>query len=220
MAGKTRLRRPQIQTRKRGLILCEGETETNYFKGMVTQDEYRRKFSSVSVEIFKPKDHSPVGLVEQAKNLIKIARKDKNNYDFVWLVLDRDRHPRLAEAFEMVRTSEGKIQIAFSNPCFEYFVLLHFMKTTKPFGNCDEVVKYVREKAVPDYEKAANPFKLLLPRLCTGIQNSIWLCKQNENDINKGKMIYDLSAYTDVHKLVLELYKQIEVDICPELSTK
>ena len=45
--------RKKISFNKRGLILCEGETEENYFQGLISQDKYRRKFSSVDVKIFK-----------------------------------------------------------------------------------------------------------------------------------------------------------------------
>jgi hypothetical protein len=73
---------------KRGLILCEGETEENYFKGLVNDDKHRDKFASISVDIYKPKDHSPTGLVEEAKERIKRARRERNEYDFIWIVFD------------------------------------------------------------------------------------------------------------------------------------
>ncbi|MFD1079889.1 RloB family protein, partial [Longispora fulva] len=115
---------------KRGLILCEGESEENYFKGLITQDKYKRKFQAIDVNIFKPKDHSPVGLVNEAKRLIKKARRENNPYAFIWVVFDKDGHARIPDAFEIARNSRPKINIAFTAPCFEFYILLHFGKTT------------------------------------------------------------------------------------------
>jgi hypothetical protein len=194
---------------KRGLILCEGETEENYFQGLVSQDKYRRKFSSVDVKIFKPKDHSPLGLVKYAKLKINEAKKEKNAYDFVWVIFDKDGHAKIPEAFEIARVSKPEIKIAFTIPCFEYFVLLHFEKTTKPFKKCDAVISQIRKKWLPDYEKATNIFETLLPNKDIGIKNSEWIIEQFNDEIDSGKRIYEISAYSNIHDLVEYLYELI-----------
>ena len=66
--GRFRKSKKVVTINKRGLILCEGETEENYFTGLITQEKYRRKFASIDVDIFKPKNHSPLGLVNKAKD--------------------------------------------------------------------------------------------------------------------------------------------------------
>src|SRR5476651_1591419 len=118
---------------KRGLILCEGHTEENYFKGLTTQAEYRRKFAAIGVEIYKPKNHSPVGLIQEAKSRIKAAIRERNPYQFVWVVFDRDGHENIPQAFSDANDLNPPIRIAFSITCFEFFVLLHYKKTTKSF---------------------------------------------------------------------------------------
>lgn len=207
MAKGRKKRQVSKRFNKRGLILCEGETEENYFKGLISQEKYRRKFSSVDVEIFKPKDHSPIGLVKQAKKLIKQAKRDRNEYDFVWVVFDRDGHQGIPDAFEMARISIPPIQVAFTNPCFEYFILLHFEKTTRSFTNCDEVVSYIKKAGyIPDYEKSSNLFKLLEDVSEVGLKNSKWLIKQNEADVQDGLRDYELPTFTSVDLLVEYLY--------------
>ena len=198
--------RKNISFNKRGLILCEGETEENYFQGLITQDKYRRKFSSIDVRIFKPKDNSPLGLVKYAKFKIKEAKQDRNAYDFVWVIFDKDGHQKIPEAFEIARKSTPEIKIAFSLPCFEYFVLLHFEKTTKPFIKCDSVISQIKKKWLPDYEKATNIFEILLPKKDAGIENSKWLIEQVREDIDRGKRTYELPAYSNIHDLVEYLY--------------
>jgi len=198
--------RLSLKFSKRGLILCEGETEENYFKGLITQERYRRKFSSIDVKIFKPKDHSPLGLVNESKLKIKEAKREKNPYDFVWVIFDRDGHAKIPEAFEIARTSKPEIKIIYTKPCFEYYVLLHFEKTTKPFYKCDDVISYINEKYKIDYKKASNLFDLLLTQKETGTSNSNWVVNQFADEIEGGKKIYELSAFSNVHELVEYLY--------------
>ncbi len=201
--------RRKLSFNKRGLILCEGETEENYFQGLISQDKYRRKFSSVDVKIFKPKYHSPLGLVKYAKLKIKVAKQEKNAYDFVWVIFDRDGHAKIPDAFEVARISNPEIKIAFTIPCFEYFVLLHFEKTTKPFIKCDSVISQIKKKWLPDYEKASNIFETLLPNKDIGISNSKWVIEQFSDEIDSGKRIYELSTYSNIHDLVEYLYELI-----------
>ncbi len=208
--GRFRENRKIVVFNKRGLILCEGETEENYFNGLVSQPKYKRKLQSISVRVFKPKDHSPFGMVKEAKRMIIIAKNEKNPYDFVWVMFDRDGHAKIPDAFELARTSIPEIKIAFTIPCFEYFVLLHFEKTTKPFAKCDDVIHQIKRNWLPDYEKATNIFEILLPKKDEGLENSSWVVNQFDDEIQSGKRIYELSSYSNVHDLVNYLYSFIK----------
>ena len=208
--GRYREHRKVVVFNKRGLILCEGETEENYFNGLIYQPKYKRKFQSISLRVFKPKNHSPYGMVEEAKRMIAIAKSEKNPYDFVWVMFDKDGHAKIPEAFELARTSPTKINIAFTIPCFEYFVLLHFDKTTKPFTKCDDVIHQIKKNWLPDYEKATNIFDILLTKKNDGLAHSEWVVNQFIEEIQSGKRIYELSSYSNIHDLVNFLYTFIE----------
>lgn len=208
--GRYRGHRKVVVFNKRGLILCEGETEENYFNGLISQPKYRRKFQSISVRVFKPKDHSPYGMVKEAKRMIRLAKREKNPYDFVWVMFDRDGHSKIPDAFELARTSSPEIKIVFTIPCFEYFVLLHFDRTTKPFTKCENVIQQIKKNWLPNYEKATNIFEILLPNKNDGLANSEWVVNQFKDDVLTGKRIYELSAYSNVHELVNYLYTFIE----------
>ena len=133
--------------------------------------------------MFKPKNHSPYGMVKEAKRMIGIAKSEKNPYDFVWVMFDKDGHAKIPEAFELARTSPTEIKIAFTIPCFEYFVLLHFDKTTKPFTKCDDVIHQIKKNWLPDYEKATNIFDILLPKKDVGLAHSEWVVNQFNEEI-------------------------------------
>ena len=209
MSQKYRKNRKSISVQKRGLILCEGETEENYFRGLILQEEYRSQFASIDIKIYKPKNHSPLGLVTEAKDKIKEASRLKDPYSFAWVVFDRDGHQNLAQSFQDAKTNKLEINIAFTVTCFEYFVLLHFEKTTKSFNKCDDVIHEVR-KHIPDYEKASNIFNTLAHYHETGLKNSDWCLKQCENDLLSGIKPFEISAYSNIHEIVTFLYKQIK----------
>ena len=204
--ARYREKRKKKSIGKRGLILCEGETEENYFKGLISQDEYKRKFQAIDVNIFKPKDHSPVGLVNEAKKLINKAKRERNAYNFIWVVFDKDGHDKIPDAFEIARNNNPEINIAFTIPCFEFFVLLHFEKTTKPFRKCNSVISQIKKNWLPNYEKASNLFDEIYDRKDLGCANSKWVQDRADVDIKNGVRVYELSAYSNIHEIVNFLY--------------
>lgn len=191
---------------RRGLILCEGETEENFFKGLTNDNKHREKFASVSVDIYKPKDHSPVGLIEEAKSRIKSAKRERNPFDFVWVVFDKDGHENLAKAFNDATSFKPQINIGFTVICFEYYVLLHFDKTTTSYRRCDDLISELN-KHLPNYKKASNLYKELQDRIETGIKNSEWAFNQSKALLGSGRKPYELSYFSNIHILMNFLFK-------------
>ena len=63
------------------------------------------------------------------------------------------------------------IQIALSNPCFEFWYLLHFQYTTKFFKDYP-AVKNALTTYLPDYEKAGDVYNQLAEHTAIAIQNA------------------------------------------------
>jgi len=188
-----------LTPRKRILILCEGETEVGYFKGIQHDDDHKRKLQAIDIDIYQPQNYSPLGLVNAAKDRIKQAKRERNPYDYIWVVFDRNGHANIPEAFDMAKNNN--ISIAFSIVCFEYWIILHYERTTKPFNSCDQAIDYLK-KLYTNYEKGGNHFKRLKDRVATAINNGEWLVQQVKNDLNRGTRIDRLCAYCDVYNLV------------------
>lgn len=189
---------------KRLLIVCEDEKSSKlYFESFKRDEKLKRQLSSVDIEVVHPKDHSPVGLVKEAKEKKKKAKRDRNNYNEVWIVLDKDGHANLDQA--LITARDNKIKVGLSVMCFEYWILLHFERKKRPFTKCDEIISYIKNNHFADYVKSINSYTLLRDRVDIAIKNGEWLMNQNQNDIDRGTKIYDLSAYTDVHILVEKL---------------
>ena len=116
---------PTKNVYSRYLIICEGE-KTEPFDVRAVIDEYRL---GNNVDVISPECTCPKQLVGHAK---KILKEDKLKYDKIYCVFDKDTHTHYDEALGMVKGSK-KIIAANSIPCFEYWLILHFEKTTRSF---------------------------------------------------------------------------------------
>ena len=54
----------------------------------------------------------------------EIPGRFKGTFDDIWCVFDKDDHARLQQALKQAK--DNNFQVAFSNPCFELWYLLHF----------------------------------------------------------------------------------------------
>ncbi|MGB0383965.1 MAG: RloB family protein [Ardenticatenaceae bacterium] len=94
----------------RFLIVCEGtETEPNYFKSF----RVPKKVKGTGL--------NTIGVVDEA-----IELKDKGNYDQVWCVFDKDQFPDHKFEQAIRKAKKHDIKVAYSNPSFELWFLLHF----------------------------------------------------------------------------------------------
>lgn len=195
-----------IKISKRLLILCEDKKSSKFYLDSFKKDEkLKRDLSSVSIEIYQPTDFSPLGLVKEAKRRKKQAKRDRNAFDEIWIVLDKDGHANMPQAINMAEAN--KISIAISIVCFEYWIILHFEKTTRPFTRCDDVITYLKRFHFANYEKCTNCFGELKDRIPFAIESGKWLEKQVENDLQRGTHYFDLDAFTNMHKLVEKLFE-------------
>jgi hypothetical protein len=113
---------------------------------------------------------------------IKILTQHDPNIDEVWCVFDQESQNEKNDYERALKIKNGiqlpdhkKFFCAISNPCFEFWILLHIEKTDMPFNNCSEVYKYIKTK-IPLYTKSNN---LEIRKLCslasTAVFNSYWL---------------------------------------------
>lgn len=141
------------------LIVSEGEmTEPNYFNEL--KDHY--ELDSANVKVTGDCGSSPMSVVRYAQQLYREARDTGDAFDKVFCVFDKDTHGDYQQALEALENTKpaGVYEAITSVPCFEYWLLLHFTFTDRPFhatGNhsiaatvLDELKRYW-----PEYEKAA-----------------------------------------------------------------
>jgi hypothetical protein len=148
-----RRRPPARQGRAIILIVCEGEeTEYRYFEAM----RRRQSLLSVNIEVVRSGRQSDQ-LVQHAVDLRRRRAKEADAlpYDEVWCVFDREAENEPDDFQASVNRADREgIRLAVSNPCFEYWYLLHYQATDRPFHNADEVCEALRSNnCLPGYRK-------------------------------------------------------------------
>ena len=179
---------------KRLLILCEDKKSSLLYLDSFKKDErLKRDLSSVDVEIYQPSDFSPLGLVKEAKRRKLKAKRERNKFDEVWVVFDRDGHANVPQAIDMAVSNQ--VNVAISIVCFEYWVLLHFEKTTKPFNKCDEILSHIKANHFPKYEKSMNCYAVLKDKTAEALRNGEWLDNQKKVEFERGEKYYNCGHY-------------------------
>jgi hypothetical protein len=135
------------------LIVCEGrETEPNYIEGLCEHLGVNR----AAIKVIRGESVTdPVGLVQKAQRLFKAD----GGHDLVYVVCDGDA-PRLAEARELaqektLRNAAGvraRVHIVASYPSFEFWLLLHFEYSARPYMAAADATDALR-RHVTDYAK-------------------------------------------------------------------
>jgi len=144
-----RRRPPTKSVKRRFYIYCEGRnTEPDYFRAMKT------KVRGALIELrIKPEGKDPETMASAAEADARRIRSARNSYeqdDQVWCVFDHDgRHEPVHKAREICHA--GGVGIAFSNPCFEVWLLLHYDDYNKA---CDsKQAQCDLEPRLPGYDK-------------------------------------------------------------------
>lgn len=175
------------------LIVCEGaKTEPTYF-GMLRQ-QYR--LSSTQVEIVGDDCRSnPLAIVRHAEKL-----RTQKTFEAVWCVFDVETahsNPEFPKAVALAK--KKNTLLACSNPAFEFWLLLHFKQTTRPFADGQELEKQLKQ-AWPSYDKALRDVAALFLHTETAIAHAQAVLAQNSSPAEELP-----NPSTHVHQLVATL---------------
>lgn len=201
--------RPTKAVKKRMHILCEGEkTEPFYIKGYVLAHA-PNKASVISVPDVKY--NTPIALVDEAIRL-KDSRETSPGDEF-WVVYDREavsKYPHELHLKARNKADKNNIQIAFSNICFELWLLQHFGYRNTPYSCCDDLLKNSPLKT--DLKKVGvNNYTKGDPHLFTKLQGGVTFARGSAAALNRQSLNsapngvtqpHMLAAYTDIHLLL------------------
>lgn len=142
---------------RRVLIVCEGsDTEPLYFRAL--RDELKLGAVHVHVE-GEECGSAPISVVEHALQL-KRRPPDGLHYDAIWCVIDRDAHKSFDRAVDQARAND--IRLAVSVRQFEFWYLLHFVYTTRPWPDGETLLRALAEH-LPGYDKNCDVATVLQP---------------------------------------------------------
>lgn len=184
-------------------IICEGkETERKYFK------HFRTRNCLVDVVPLPSKYQAAEYLVKQAEKLISQSEYYKEDGDQIWCVFDCDENSNEALKNAEKYADKKGYHIAYSNPCFEYWYLLHFMQQNRHFSGAGEVLRLLRSKdCLERYEKNQDVFADLQSRQSEAIRRA----KERLDRLYRDHVVIlsrESNPVTTVHELVEYLNSQ------------
>ena len=197
MARKINFRKPIT---KGTAIVGDGLCEKLYFDQMKT---FEKLPSNIEPKL--PKTGAWNTVFDTVEKLLK-----NEEYTQIYCLIDFDTVIS-QNAFEKYANRKHKIlkthkvTVYECNPCFEFWYLMHFEKTSRTFSNCDNVADYLK-KYLGDYAKTEEYYikKLiyehLKPNQPKAVENAQFL-EQNREDFS-------------VQYPRAEVYKLIEELIC------
>lgn len=115
------------------LIVCEGtKTEPNYFEAFAKRQQ--------GIIVY---DIEVKGLGRGTRDVVEkaISLKNKNNYDRVWAVFDKDEFPAKDFNEAIAMGQRNGIEAAWSNEAFELWYLYHFQNVTTGVSRKDYEAK-------------------------------------------------------------------------------
>lgn len=194
MAPKTSLferRKPSLKPQARILVICEDTKSSLRY----LEDAARHFRSHAEVDIVHCGKNDPL-------NIVKEAVERQRLFDHVYCAIDRDRHEGFDEALALAK-GKKKISVIASYPCYEFWLLLHFQKTRKPYigvgknSSGDLLVKDLCKVAgMENYAKGSseNLFDKLIDRLPRARQLAAQVMAEalNEGELNPSTRLHDL----------------------------
>jgi len=216
--GDTRRRKERFDEEKRVLIVTEGsKTEPNYFNCLIKEFRLINK-----VIIHGEGDPAPISVVKYAETLLN---KD-SDFDHVFLVFDRDRHPSyeaaLAKAKKIGSSNAPEkqvIKVISSIPCFEIWYLFHVEDSGRPYpigpgggSPADELISDLKAShpCFADYKKGE----------CEKFYNKIKdmredACKRAEKSIIEGQKVQSRCHFenpsTRLHLVISTLQEMAQI---------
>lgn len=186
---------------QRLFIICEGmkdKSESVYLKSFIKNCRFAG--TKVDVRVIDTRKNT-------GRELVKEAKKSREfPHDIVWVVYDKDGYTKHPETFEMAR--QGNVRIAFSSISFEYWILLHYEYTSRPFSKSEDVIKYLRDKNYIDYAKGSigiySETRSFIP---TAKSNAKRIQKYQVEGNPRGTPKYDFNPYTNFNELLEEIEK-------------
>lgn len=167
------------------LIVCEGEkTEPNYL--IELRDELG--LNSANIKVLGT-GIDPLSMVNSA-----LENFESDDFDRVYCVFDKDKHSCYHDALNKINSLREKkknsvpIFAITSVPCFEYWLLLHFVESTKPYNNsgsksAGDILKNEMKKYITNYHEGHDSvFQITKKYLSTAIARAKRIRDQQESN--------------------------------------
>jgi hypothetical protein len=196
------------------LLAYEGnETEPAYFEAVKNDHRLNNDIIEI-VSLKRDKDDTKSApkyvfeTLERIKNEYELGKKDE-----LWMIIDRDRNGKNIEKYYKKCQSESNFHFALSNPCFEFWLLLH-LKDISEFSEDELLLIFDNKK---NGSKKTYLKKLLSTILEDGYNESnlkpqrflpfVQLATQRAKLLNVENEEYPKKLGSDIYKLIEKIIK-------------
>lgn len=170
MGGRPRRQPPRLGRRAptkdpktKIYIVCEGElTEPQYFAMLARQCSALIRIDLV----FQEGAGVPVSILNKAREIIKRPKDEFSYRDQVWAVFDRDEHLGVDQ---VISEAAAGILVAYSNPCFELWLILHFPDHDRPDGRHE--LQRILRSLMPGYDPRKSK-QVTFGAVCDGVEDA------------------------------------------------
>jgi len=139
----------------------------------------------------------------------------KEDGDQVWCIFDVDdfykKEQSKKELLKLIENAKNNdVRIAYTNECFELWILLHFEKPTSPICRGKNIEKRIQQifkkNKLGEFKKNQKVFHILLPFQQQAIKNAQKLLSSDYEKINWEKVLSEEgNPSTSIHFLVEEI---------------
>ncbi|WP_027390582.1 RloB family protein, partial [Chrysiogenes arsenatis] len=135
-AKYTKRRENKLEQRHLVILACEDKKSARlYFERYFEILRNARRLSGLSCVVANHQHTDPTGVLQDLLAYEGVYGNTYKDYEHRWIVIDRDEercggggHTRqnFDQALEKASKNRPEIKVAWSNPCFEIWYLLHF----------------------------------------------------------------------------------------------
>ncbi len=176
-------------------------------EGFHSEKKYLKALGDIiktNIEVIIISRQSPDSGLSAPQYVLQTILDKKSNIDFrigddFWIIIDTDRWD-----IGSITTlcSDNNVSIIVSNPCFEIWILFHYLRknqinTIQAFPNCDSVISAIKE--FDDHFSKTRP---VTKRTFNGLKKAVWFAK--ELDINTNSAVPE-NPCSRMYKLIEEL---------------
>lgn len=152
----------------------------------------------------------PVPVPKEPEAVLEAACKHKDDLSdegigaTVWALIDLEMKPNSAGVAASLAEKAKKcgVELVLSQPCFEVWVLAHFLSTGQMFASCDAVVHELKKRWKSAFgqefppKKAQADYRKLLDRLQDAISNAkIHDCSKSQSWTEVWRVLVHLSSF-------------------------
>lgn len=198
-----------IKVRKTFAVVVDGDTEVWYLQML------KRNERSININI-EPKIPQRKRFSEQFDMVVNLSAYYTKVFwiiDFDVLITETKNTRKGAstpiQSFlsyqEQIKSNYRNVVTLVNNPCLEFWLLLHFEKTSKHFKSCEDAEKQLK-KYLKDYEKTQKYYTKqnndiylqLKPRLANALNNARQSGRFNPG--NPGKPISEMQLFFEANE--------------------